>query len=234
MPARCGFIPRWVYPPAGDQVHLQREVRALPATPCRGARKALVGSRRAASPTLIPSGRYSRRTSPGCAGLCMLDIVSFHRRAAVRWRVDVLFWFLQEVKGRIPRGQLKPFLLAVLFRNQDDHPHSAWSVDGQRRVQMQLSLAVDRPCYFDRLHLRCPSSCSHLAPRPVARQAQRSDSAAIGRPMSTPRTARRNRRSVLTGMAAVDSRGDGRAVPRGEPVSVHGRSALNVRERGRR
>src|SRR3989344_7315091 len=48
-------------------------------TPARLLRMAesawrLIPRRRATSPRVISAGKYSRRTSPGCAGLCMLDI----------------------------------------------------------------------------------------------------------------------------------------------------------------
>src|SRR5438105_205701 len=49
-----------------------------PARPLSNAESAwrVTPSRAAASPTVMFSGRYSFKTSPGCAGLCMRDIAA--------------------------------------------------------------------------------------------------------------------------------------------------------------
>src|SRR5713226_4198866 len=76
-----------------------------PARPLRSAENAcrVTPKRRAASVTVMPSGKYSRITSPGCAGLCIL-------------RISLVLYFSVII-------QIIHFHRALIFKSKDKAPH---------------------------------------------------------------------------------------------------------------
>ena len=67
--------------------------------------------------------------------------------------VDILFGIFQEIEGGVGGCCMEPFSLAYVrvFGQQDDYTNPGWSGDGQRFVQNEMVLGVDRSYCFNGL-----------------------------------------------------------------------------------
>src|SRR4030042_5303722 len=99
------------------------------------------------------------------AGLTLVDEKSSKRKGTnttlpliMKWppigkSVDILFWFLQEIKGWISTCSSKPFFFINIsfFRHKDDNTNPCWPAKRQRFIEDKLSLSIDRCGSLDNL-----------------------------------------------------------------------------------